>query len=125
MSRMRIALPAPFMRWIVRPARGWLEITELVSLRDSVACRRARALRPIDRPGTEPLNRVAQTVIIDSGRRRARGGFSRLRGRGRQATFLMKRGQRALAEGDFAHAPPAEMRIHPVHNHRGAVLRLK
>jgi hypothetical protein len=51
---------------------------ELVLLRGPDAWRAAQAVRAVDRPRAEALDRVAQAVILDPGRRRARRGFSRL-----------------------------------------------
>ena len=121
-----MALPAPFMRAIVRPASGWREIKPLVSLRGSGACRPRQARRPVDRPRAEPRHRVAQARRRRSARRRR---APRLpppsEGTGAGAALLLERRQRALPEGDLVDASPAEMRVHPGHDHRGAVLRLE
>ena len=58
-------------------------------------------------------------------RRRSRRGFCCVRGRRRGAALLLERRQRALPEGNLVDASPAEMRVHPGHDHRGAVLRLE
>ena len=97
----------------------------LVSLWSSGARRPAQAGRPVDRPRAEPRDGVAQLVIDDGRGGGARGGFRRVRGERRGAALFLERRQRPLPKGDLVDASPAEMRVHPSHDHRGAVLRLE
>ena len=120
-----MALPAPFMRAIERPASGWREVKPSVSLGRSGAPRPAQADRAVDSLRAEPRDGVAQAVILDRRRDGARGGFGRFGRNWRGAALFLDRGQRTLPEGDLADTPPAEMGVDPGHDHRGAVLRLE
>ncbi len=97
----------------------------LVSFGRSGGLAPAPAGRPVDRPRAEPRHGVAQLVIDDRRGGGARGGFCCVRGNRRGAALLLERRQRALPEGDLVDASPAEMRVHPSHDHGGAVLRLE
>ena len=97
----------------------------LVSFGRSGGLAPAQAGRPVDRPRAEPRHGGAQLVIDDRRGGGARGGFCCVRGNRRGAALLLERRQRALPESDLVDASPAEMRVHPSHDHRGAVLRLE
>ncbi len=58
-SSTRMALPAPFMRSIARPASGWREVKPRLPSRSRRLPRRV-ARRPVDRPRAEPRDRLAQ-----------------------------------------------------------------
>ena len=119
-----MALPAPFMRSIARPASGWREVKPRLPSRFRRLPRRAsaptcrsparRAARP---PRASPHPRLAR-------RRRARRLPPPRKGPARRGACVA-RGQGALPEGDLVDASPAKMRVHPVDDHRGAVLRLE
>ena len=120
-----MALPAPFMRWISRPASGWRGNKPYPPFGLRASAARAQAGRPVDRARAKPRDRVAQPAVGD---RRRRGARSRFRGVGRErryAALFLERRQRALPEGDLVDAPPAKMGVRPSHDHRGAVLRLE
>src|SRR6202042_1748317 len=74
-SSTRIALPAPFIRAIVRPASGWDEAKPLIPLGGSGGRRPTQMGRPIDRPRAEPRDGLAQAVILDWRGGGARSGF--------------------------------------------------
>src|SRR5580700_10953008 len=113
MSSTRMALPAPFIRAIVRPASRWDEAKPLIPLGGSRARRPTQTGRPIDRPRAEPRDGLAQAVILDRRGGGARSGFRCVGGnRGGTALFLERR-HRTLPEGNLVDASPAQMRVHP------------
>ena len=121
-----MALPAPFMRAIGRPASGWREIKPNLPSRFGrrPSPQRRRADLSIARaPSRATASR--KLVILNSSGGGARRRFRRIGGDWRRAALVLERRQRALPEGDLVDASPAEMRVHPGHDHRRAVLRLE
>ena len=124
-SSTRMALPAPFMRSIVRPASGWREIKPRspFAVRAPAAPRRRADLSIARAPSRVTASRKPSSSIGEAAARAAASAASE--GTGAARRFVLERRQRALPEGDLVDASPAEMRVHPVHDHRGAVLRLE
>jgi A/G-specific adenine glycosylase len=87
--------------------------------------RATQAGRPVDGACAEPRDGVAQSIVDDRRGRGARGSFGGIGRDRRRATLVLRWRQRTLAESDLVDASPAEMRVRPSHDHRGAVLRLK
>ena len=87
--------------------------------------RATQADRPVDRACAEPRDGVAQPIVDDQRGYGAGGSFGGVRGDRRRAMLVLERRQRTLAERNLVDASPAEMRVRPSHDYRGAELRLE